>query len=419
MTGAIVLSWLSSQRRAGAGLAIFIIVLLLRKHMIAKNKKVAILGCTGSIGDTCFKVLENLGDGYEIVGLSGGAKEDKLIERAGRWRPQQICVLDKAAQQRVQRQIPWAQVVYGDEGLSELATIPEVDLVVNGLVGAVGLAPTLAGLAAGKTVAMANKEPLVMAGGLVLEQARLGGGTVLPLDSEPNAIWQCLKGEDQQALRRIILTASGGPFFGYTLEQMRDISPAQALDHPTWKMGPKITVDCATLMNKGFEVIEACWLFDVEIAQVDVIVHRQSVVHSLVEFVDGALLAHMGKTDMLLPIQYALTHPQRRATPIAPLDLEQLGQLSFAAPDRENFPCLDLCYQAGQTGGTAPAALNAANEEAVAAFLAGKIGFLDIVELNRQVLEDCDGQQATNLERVLAEDSRARRQARDWIAVRA
>ena len=199
---------------------------------------------------------------------------------------------------------------------------------------------------------------------------------------------------------------------------MRDISPAQALDHPTWKMGPKITVDSATLMNKGFEVIEASWLFGVEIEQIDIVVHRQSVVHSLVEFVDGAMLAHMGKTDMLLPIQYALTHPERRQVPIEPLDLALLGQLNFAEPDRVNFPCLDLCYEAGRRGGTAPAALNAANEEAVAAFLAGDIGFLDIGDLNRRVLDDCKAEELSDLDLVLAEDDRARRQAREWVASR-
>jgi len=386
--------------------------------MSTQGKNVAILGCTGSIGDTCFKVLDNLQGEFEIIGLSGGAQEEKLIQRALSWRPSQVCVMDQQARQRVRSQIPEAEVLCGAEGLIEIATNPEVELVLNGLVGAIGLPPTMAALAAGKTVAMANKEPLVMAGGLVLQQARLGGGTILPLDSEPNAIWQCLKGEDSKGVRRIILTASGGPFFGRSLEQMRDISPAQALDHPTWKMGPKITVDSATLMNKGFEVIEASWLFGVEIEQIDIVVHRQSVVHSLVEFVDGAMLAHMGKTDMLLPIQYALTHPERREVPIEPLDLALLGQLNFAEPDRVNFPCLDLCYEAGRRGGTAPAALNAANEEAVAAFLAGDIGFLDIGDLNRRVLDDCKADELSDLDLVLAEDDRARRQAREWVASR-
>lgn len=387
-------------------------------EMADEHKKIVLLGCTGSIGDTCFKVLENLGDGYEVVGLGGGAKVEKLIARARRWQPQKICVLDAEARKQVQSAVPRVEVVCGAEGLCELATMPEADLVLNGLVGAVGLAPTLAALAQGKTVAMANKEPLVMAGGLILQQAERGGGTVLPLDSEPNAIWQCLQGENRNSLQRIILTASGGPFFGLSREQMRDITPEQAIDHPTWKMGPKISVDSATLMNKGFEVIEAAWLFGVAVEQVDVVVHRQSVVHALVEFADGSLLAHMGKTDMLLPIQYALTHPERRAVPLDNLDLKQVGQLSFAAPDRANFPCLDLCYEAGRRGGTYPAALNAANEEAVGAFLARKIGFLDIANLNCDVLAHCGTQEAVSLESILDEDRCARRLAQEWVAGR-
>ena len=229
--------------------------------MADQGKKIVVLGCTGSIGDTCFKVLENLGAGYEIVGLAGGSKLEKLIGCARRWQPQKICVPDAEARKQVQSAVPRAEVVCGAEGLYELAAMPDADLVLNGLVGAVGLGPTLAALAQGKTVAMANKEPLVMAGGLILQQAQRGGGTVLPLDSEPNAVWQCLKGENRNRLQRIILTASGGPFFGCCREQLRDITPEQAIDHPTWKMGPKISVDSATLMNKGFEVIEAAWLF--------------------------------------------------------------------------------------------------------------------------------------------------------------
>ncbi len=388
-------------------------------EMADDPKRIVVLGCTGSIGDTCFKVLENLGNGYEIVGLAGGAKVDKLIARARCWPPQKICVLDTEARKWVQSAVPQVEVVYGTEGLCELATMPEADMVLNGLVGAVGLAPTLAALAQGKTVAMANKEPLVMAGGLILQQAERGGGTVLPLDSEPNAIWQCLKGEERKSLKRIILTASGGPFFGLSREQMRDITPEQAIAHPTWKMGAKISVDSATLMNKGFEVIEAAWLFGVAVEQVDVVVHRQSVVHALVEFADGSLLAHMGKTDMMLPIQYALTHPERREVPLDNLDLKQVGQLNFAAPDRANFPCLDLCYEAGRSGGTFPSALNAANEEAVGAFLARQIGFLDIADLNSYVLSRCGTQEAVSLESILDEDRCARRLAREWVAGRA
>jgi 1-deoxy-D-xylulose-5-phosphate reductoisomerase len=374
-----------------------------------------ILGCTGSIGDSTFRVLEGLGEEYQVAGLSGGRNVAKLLERAQTWKPQIVCTGEVESTGALREELPGTRVVGGEEGLLELATMPEADMIINGLVGGVGLKPTLAALEAGKTVAMANKEPLIMAGGLILETARKSGGTLLPLDSEPNALWQCMKGEEERDIDRLIITASGGPFFGRKKEQMREITPAQALDHPTWKMGPKITVDSSTLMNKGFEVIEACWLFDVSIERVDVVIHRQSVVHSLVEFVDGAILAHLGKTDMLLPIQYALTHPRRQPSPLGRLDLAEVGQLSFAAPDRENFPCLELCYQAAREGGTGPAVLNAANEVGVEAFLAGRIDFLEIGEINEFVLEKGGGGEADSLEAVLAADALGRRLARERV----
>ena len=374
-----------------------------------------ILGCTGSIGDSTFRVLEGLGEEYQVAGLSGGRNVAKLLERAQTWKPQIVCTGEVESTGALREELPGKRVVGGEEGLLELATMPEADMIINGLVGGVGLKPTLAALEAGKTVAMANKEPLIMAGGLILETARKSGGTLLPLDSEPNALWQCMKGEEERDIDRLIITASGGPFFGRKKEQMREITPAQALDHPTWKMGPKITVDSSTLMNKGFEVIEACWLFDVSIERVDVVIHRQSVVHSLVEFVDGAILAHLGKTDMLLPIQYALTHPRRQPSPLGRLDLAEVGQLSFAAPDRENFPCLELCYQAAREGGTGPAVLNAANEVGVEAFLAGRIDFLEIGEINEFVLEKGGGGEADSLEAVLAADALGRRLARERV----
>ncbi len=379
-------------------------------------KKVVILGSTGSIGDTTFKVLRRLGNGYRVVGLGAGGQVGKLFKQVRAWSP--LCVGVAAADQAdlLRRQLPGVEVVSGSKGLLELATMDGADIVLNALVGAVGLEPTVAALEAGKVVAMANKEPLVMAGGLILEKARECGGTLLPLDSEPNALWQCLKGERNRDVRRLILTASGGPFFGCTRAQMEAVTPEQALDHPTWKMGPKITVDSATLMNKGFEVIEATWLFGVGTDQVEVVIHRESTIHSMVEFIDGAMLAHLGKTDMHLPIQYALTHPERRTTPLETLDLVELGNLSFASPDRENFPCLDLCYQAGQAGGVVPAALNAANEVAVAAFLSGKIGFLDIACINRRMVEACDPLPADSLGTVFEVDRWARTMANEWTS---
>ena len=381
-------------------------------------KKIVILGCTGSIGDTSFKVLEELGEDYQVLGLSAGQKVDKLLQRARVWQPDWVCVEAEDQLPRVRQELPGIQVVAGANGLLELAGLSDADVILNALVGGLGLEPTLAAIRAGKVVAMANKEPLVMAGGLILEQADYCGATILPLDSEPNAMWQCLKGEEMAEVRRLILTASGGPFFGRTLAQMGNITPAQALNHPTWKMGPKITVDSATLMNKGFEVIEASWLFGVNIDQVEVVIHRESIVHSLVEFADASMLAHLGKTDMILPIQYALTHPHRRSSQLQGLDLAQVGKLSFATPDRKNFPCLELCYEAGRRGGIVPAVLNAANEVAVAAFLSGKIGFLDIAVINRFALDVCSPGPADSLAKVLEADASGRRWARQCIVQR-
>ncbi|MBM3278999.1 MAG: 1-deoxy-D-xylulose-5-phosphate reductoisomerase [Candidatus Handelsmanbacteria bacterium] len=381
-------------------------------------KKVVVLGATGSIGDSTFRVLKGLGPEYQVVGISGGKQLDKLAALAQVWQPAWVGVAEKGDAPALAAQLPGARVVAGEEGLCQLASLPEVELVINGLVGAVGLRPSLAALEAGKTLGMANKEPIVMAGGLLLAAGRAGGGQLLPLDSEPNALWQCLKGEEPGSLARLILTASGGPFRGRTRGQLAGVTPEQALRHPTWKMGAKITVDSATLMNKGFEVIEASWLFGVGVDRVEVVIHPESVVHSLAEFTDGALLAHLGRTDMSMPIHYALTHPNRRPASLERLDLTQVGQLRFAAPDRENFPCLDLCYRAGRAGGTAPALLSGADEVAVAAFLEGRISFLDIAELNRQVLEAQPVGPADSLAAVLAADAQGRRLAAEWIANR-
>ena len=376
-------------------------------------RNIVVLGATGSIGDSTFRVLENLGPAFRVLAMSGGDQLEKLALLAEKWEPLYLCT---GRVDRMAELVGSAESVLGGEGgLEVLAALPEADLVVNGLVGAVGLRPTLAALQAGKIVAMANKEPLVIAGGLLLEAARSGGGKIIPLDSEPNAVWQCLKGEQKVDLERIILTASGGPFFARTLPDMKDITPEEALNHPTWKMGEKITVDSATLMNKGFEVMEASWLFDLPIDRVDVVIHRQSVVHSLIEFVDGALLAHLGKTDMQLPIQYALTHPNRSHSPFGRFNLAEVGQLTFSQPDRVNFPCLDLCYSAGKMGGTAPAALNAANEVAVAAFLGGKIGFLDIHALNSDLLAAHQVQSASEIETIFQVDTGVRMAANKWI----
>ena len=380
--------------------------------------RVAILGCTGSIGSTAFKVVEGLrrqdgDDAWVVTVLTAGRRVDDLVRLARQWRPRLVCVADEAAAERVRGELGAAiRVVHGAEGLCSAVTETEVDIVVNGLVGAIGLPPTLAALRRGLPVAMANKEPLVMAGGLLLEAANAGTGRILPVDSEPSAMWQCLNGERQQDVRRYLLTASGGAFRDRPRAELVSVTPREALDHPTWSMGPKITIDSATLMNKGFEVIEAGWLFGVGVDKVDVVIHRESIVHSMVEFVDGTVIAHLGRTDMAIPIQYALTHPARREAPLSPLDVVQLGSLHFEAPDMTQYPGLALCYEVGRAGGTLPAALNAANEVAVAAFLDGAIGFLDIHEINQAVVDGWESVPATSVDTVLDVDRRARQRAR-------
>jgi 1-deoxy-D-xylulose-5-phosphate reductoisomerase len=351
-------------------------------------KRIVILGSTGSIGRNSLDVIEGLGGRFQVVGLSAGRNVDLLCEQAIRYRPSVVCVGEKqgTAEARQRLATLGIRVVAGDEGLDELAAHPDADLVLNALVGSLGLNPTLSAIRAGKRVAMANKEPLVIAGGTLIREARQRGVDLLPLDSEPSALWQCLKGERTEEVRRLILTASGGPFSGWTPERMAAISPEQALNHPTWRMGRKITIDSATLMNKGLEVIEARWLFDLPVSCIDVVVHRQSIVHSLVEFVDGSVMAQMSQPDMRLPIQHALTYPDRLPTRVQPLNLLHLGRLTFEPPDLDRFPCLRLCYEAARLDGTAPAALNAANEVSVQRFLDGQIGFLDVAAVNEEVL---------------------------------
>lgn len=389
------------------------------------SKGLVILGCTGSIGDTTFKILEGLGEGFQLLGVSAGRQLDKLVERIATFRPPVVCIQDEDRVDDVRRRAPGVEVLSGPEGLRELVRKDGVDFVVNGLVGAAGLRPTAAALEAGRIVCMANKEPLVMAGDLLLRTARQAGGEVRPVDSEPSAMWQCLQGEGSRAIRRLILTASGGAFRDCSREQLKRVTPEQALDHPTWQMGRKITVDCATLMNKGFEVIEAACLFGVDVDRVDVVIHRESIVHSMVEFTDGSILAHMGETDMALPIQYALTHPDRLATPVAPLELTAMGALHFAEPDWDSFPGLGLCYEVGRRGGAAPTVLNAANEVAVQAFLEGAIGFLDIHDINRETVHsfeaDGAGSESSDreLEGILRIDALARRRAQAGVDARA
>ncbi len=372
---------------------------------MARIKRVALLGSTGSIGTNALRVLKGLPDRFELVSLCAGRNAELLCKQAEHWRPKRVCI-DRGAKAVRPRLAPLGiEVLEGRSGLRELAVDPDVDLVINGLAAGVGLRPTVAAVRAGKDVAIANKETLVVAGHLLTAWARQTGATLLPIDSETTPLWQWLQETDPGDIKRIVLPASGGPFFEHTREQMADVSRAEALDHPTWQMGPKITIDSATLMNKGFEVIEARWFLDLPVSKIDVIIHRQSIVHCLVEYVDGGMMAHMSTPDMRLPIQQALLHPQRLPTQVEPLDLARVRTLSFFPPDTARFPCLQLAYRAIEQGGTAPAVLNAANEVAVYAFLDGRIGFLDIPHVIDRALDEPEAHRdADTLEAIFEAD---------------
>ncbi|MFS8542948.1 MAG: 1-deoxy-D-xylulose-5-phosphate reductoisomerase [Limnochordales bacterium] len=382
-------------------------------------KRIAIVGATGSIGRQAMDVVRHHPEALQVVALAGGRRVEPMVPQVVD-SVQAVVMADAAAARDLQDALArrghgHVAVGAGEAALVELVTRPDVDLVVMAMVGAGALVPTLAALEAGKDVALATKEVLVAGGSLVMEAARKSGARLLPVDSEHSAIFQCLQGEAPRAVARLILTASGGPFRSTPLEALPRVTPAQALRHPTWRMGAKVTVDSATLMNKGLEVIEAHWLFGTPWDRIDVVVHPQSIVHSCVELVDGSILAHMGPTDMRIPIQYALLYPHRAPSPVRGLSLAEVGSLTFEAPDRRRFPALDLAYAAGRTGGTAPAVLNAANEVAVALFLQGRIGFTDIPRLVEAVLADHEVRDAT-LNSVLEADAWARRAAHAWSA---
>jgi 1-deoxy-D-xylulose-5-phosphate reductoisomerase len=373
-------------------------------------KGLAILGSTGSVGTNVLRIVDAFPGRFKVVGLSAGDNVEKLAAQMARYRPQVVSVRSAEARDALARLLdPGAtRVLVGQDGAVEVATHPESRVVVASAVGAVGLVPTYRALQAGKDVALANKETLVMAGELMVAQARAQGGRLLPIDSEHCALHQCLDGRRPDEVRRLVLTASGGPFRTRARETFDRVTPAEALAHPTWSMGRKITIDSATLMNKGLEVIEARWLFGVGGDRVDVLIHPQSVVHSLVEFVDGTVLAQLGVTDMRLPIQYALSYPERWEAAIPGMDFTRALRLDFEVPDHERFPCLGLAYRALREGGTLPAVLNAANEVAVAAFLDGRIGFPAIPEAIREVMDDHPCRAVTDLEDVLAADAWAR-----------
>jgi 1-deoxy-D-xylulose-5-phosphate reductoisomerase len=351
-------------------------------------KRIVILGSTGSIGRNALWVAEQFPDRFQVVGLGAGKNIDLLVEQVRRVRPRTVAVLTEELAQHLRRRLqPGTEVLAGLKGYQELACLPEGDLVLSAMVGAAGLIPTLAAIRGGKHVALANKETLVMAGALVTGEVRRQQVTLLPVDSEHSAIFQALAGHRREDLKRIVLTASGGPFLHATREELQEVTPAQALAHPNWRMGAKVTVDSATLMNKGLEVMEARWLFDLDVSQIAVVVHPQSIVHSLVEYVDGSVLAQLGIPDMRVPIAYALSYPERLPLDLPPLDLLAVQTLAFLEPDLARFPCLSFAFAACRAGGTMPAVLNAANEVAVEAFLAGRIPFLAIARVVEETLE--------------------------------
>ena len=371
---------------------------------------VSILGSTGSIGRQSLDILSRLPE-IRVAALTAGGNVSRMAQQCRDFRPELAVMATEQAAMALKAEISDlpTRVSWGEEGLIEAAIMPQADCVVTAVVGMVGLKPTLAAIRQGKRIGLANKETLVCAGELVMAEAERYGAEIVPVDSEHSAIFQCLMGcGNKREVKRLILTCSGGPFFGMTREQLTQVTKADALKHPNWKMGAKITVDCATLMNKGLEVIEAMRLYGLPLEQVDVVIHRQSIVHSMVEFVDGAVMAQMGTPDMRLPIQLALTYPERIASPVEPLDLLSCGSLSFSAPDLENFPCLALARECARLGGTACPAMNGANEEAVALFLAEKIGFYDIYRLVSQAVERVPFVGSPTLEEILMADRQAR-----------
>ncbi len=375
-------------------------------------KNVVLLGSTGSIGTSTIKVVNDLPDRLRLVGLAAGNNVDLLLEQALRHRPAAISIADPGKAASLRDALGTAAEVFsGAEGLVRLATMPGADVVLIAIVGTAGLRPALAAIRAGHDIAVASKEILVMAGEIVMSEARKYGVRVLAVDSEHSAIFQCLDGKPSCSVRNLWLTASGGPFRSTPTEEMAKVTVQQALKHPSWVMGRKITIDSATLFNKGLEMIEARWLFDIEMERVGVVVHPQSVVHSVVEFIDGSMLAQLSMPDMCLPIQYALTYPERVASDRVQTNLPKLGSLTFEEPDPERFPALALARQAGEAGGTLPAVLNAANEIAVEAFVRGRIGFTRISEIVRDVMEHHQVTSHPTLEQILEADAWARREA--------
>lgn len=381
-------------------------------------KSLAVLGSTGSIGKNVLALVRQFPQRYRVVGLSAGRRVDVLVEQALEFDPECISIGDSALVDELAEKLPpkyRSRIVCGTEGNCSIATLPAADMVVSAVVGAVGLLPSLAAIRAGKNIGLANKETLVMAGRLIMGEVQRNQVQLLPIDSEHSAIMQALEAGRREDVSRIILTASGGPFRTWPREALATATPENALAHPNWSMGRKISIDSATLMNKGLEVIEARWLFDMPPAQIDVVIHPQSIVHSLVEYKDGSVVAQLGIPDMRIPIAYALSYPERLALGLSRLNLAQCGNLEFESPNHQQFPALRMAYNALEAGGVKPAVLNAANEVAVEAFLAGKIRFTQIAEIVETALEKTDQGDELDVQNILVADHEARRVAEQEI----
>lgn len=380
-------------------------------------KNIVILGSTGSIGTNTLDIVAKFSNQFRVIGLTAGANDEKLEEQLRVFKPRVVALSDEAAAARLRSRCKTVavEILSGPDGVARVAELTGVDLVVSAIVGGAGLVPTLAAIQTGKHVALANKEPMVMAGKLMQEEARKHGVRIFPVDSEHSAIFQSMEGHRREDVRRLILTASGGPLWDLPREQMPHVKPDQALRHPNWKMGAKITIDSATLMNKGLEVIEAHWLFGLPASQIEVLVHRESIVHSLVEYRDGSVIAQLGLPDMRTPISYAMNYPARMPLDPPPLDLARIGKLTFQQPDHDRFPCLRLGYEALRIGGTMPAALNAANEIAVAAYLQESIGFNHIADVIRSTMDAHEPRDVGTLEDALEADRWAREKASSLV----
>jgi 1-deoxy-D-xylulose-5-phosphate reductoisomerase len=380
--------------------------------MVPPMKRITLLGATGSIGLRTLDLVSSFPEEFSVVGLAArGSNVERLADMCQKYQPRAVALLEADSRDRLARLLspPRPELLAGAEGLEALARDVDADIVVSALVGGAGLLPTMAAILAGRTLALANKETLVMAGALMTAAARARGVKLLPVDSEHSAVFQCLHGHSRADVHRILLTASGGPFRETPKARLATVTVEDALQHPTWKMGAKITIDSATLMNKGLEIIEARWLFDLAPDQVQVVVHPQSIIHSMVEYIDGSVIAQLGVADMGVPILYALTYPERRPTPAARLDLVRVGQLTFHEPDQDKFPCLRLARAALEVGGAAPVILNAANEVAVAAFLDRRVRFTEISELIEQALEQAPAGPLASIEACVAIDAETRR----------